>query len=72
MSPKKKKKLTIVQKTQRFWRETVGELRKVSWPTSEEAWKMTKLVMLVMAFMSIILGFFDFVFSRLISLLVAL
>lgn len=72
MSPKKKKKLTIGQKTQRFWRETVGELRKVSWPTSEEAWKMTKLVMLVMAFMSIILGFFDFVFSRLISLLVAL
>ena len=72
MSPKKKKKLTIGQKIQRFWRETVGELRKVSWPTSEEAWKMTKLVMLVMAFMSVILGLFDFVFSRLISLLVAL
>ena len=72
MSPQKKKKLTIIQKIQRFWRETIGELRKVTWPTPPEAWKMTKLVILVMLLMAAILGVLDFLFSQLISLLVAL
>jgi preprotein translocase subunit SecE len=70
--PKKKKKLTFFQKIQRFWRETVGELRKVTWPTPPEAWKMTKLVMLVMVLMAAVLGLLDFLFSQLVSLLVAL
>jgi preprotein translocase subunit SecE len=72
VSPKKKKKLNLIEKIQRFWRETVGELRKVTWPTPPEAWKMTKLVLLVMVLMASILGLLDFLFSRLISLLVAL
>jgi len=72
VSPQKKKKLTIIQKIQRFWRETIGELRKVTWPTPPEAWKMTKLVILVMLLMAAILGVLDFLFSQLISLLVAL
>ncbi len=71
MAPKKKK-LNIFQKLQRFWRETVGELRKVTWPTPMEAWKMTRLVLVVMVIMAIILGILDFAFSRLISLLVSL
>jgi preprotein translocase subunit SecE len=41
---------------QRFTRETVGELRKVSWPTRREAWQLTKIVLVVLAFMSIFLG----------------
>lgn len=69
---RKKKKLSIFQKIQRFWRETIGELRKVTWPTPQEAWKMTRLVLIVMVIMSLILGVLDFVFSRLITLLVAL
>jgi preprotein translocase subunit SecE len=72
VSPKKKKKLSLIEKIQRFWRETIGELRKVTWPTPPEAWKMTKLVLLVMVIMASILGLLDFLFSRLISLLVAL
>jgi len=68
----KKKRLNIFQKLQRFWRETVGELRKVIWPTPMEAWKMTRLVLVVMVIMAIILGILDFAFSRLISLLVSL
>lgn len=72
MSQKKKKKLTIFQKIQRFWRETVGELRKVTWPTAPEAWKMTKLVMLIMVLMATILGVLDYLFSRFISFLVNL
>jgi preprotein translocase subunit SecE len=72
VAAQKRKKLTIIQKLQRFWRETIGELRKVTWPTPEEAWKMTKLVVVVMLLMAMILGVLDFVFSRFITFLVAL
>jgi preprotein translocase subunit SecE len=41
---------------QRFTRETVGELRKVSWPTRQEAWQLTLIVLVGLAFMSVFLG----------------
>ncbi len=68
----KKKKLTIIEKIQRFWRETIGELRKVTWPTREEAWKMTRLVLVVMVIMALVLGVLDLAFSRLVTFLVSL
>ena len=52
---------------QRWWRETIGELRKVSWPTPQQAWRLTKIVIIVMTFMSALLGVLDFVFSRLLA-----
>ncbi|MGI6741054.1 MAG: preprotein translocase subunit SecE [Brevefilum sp.] len=71
MAAKKVKKLSIFQRIQRFWRETIGELRKVTWPTPQEAWKMTRIVLIVMVIMSLILGVLDMAFSRLVSFLVA-
>jgi len=68
----KKKKVSLGQKIQRFWRETIGELRKVTWPTPEEAWKMTRIVLVVMIVMAVVLGALDFAFSRMISFLVNL
>jgi len=53
----------------RLWRETVGELKKVSWPTPREAWKLTRVVLVVMILMSALLGIMDFLFSKLITLL---
>jgi preprotein translocase subunit SecE len=44
---------------QAFFRETAGELRKVSWPTWPEARQLTGLVLLVMVVMGIILGITD-------------
>ena len=44
---------------QSFFRETMGELRKVSWPTWPEARQLTGLVLLVMVVMGIILGVTD-------------
>jgi len=41
---------------QRFVRETVGELRKVSWPTRQEAWQLTKIVLVVLLIMAVFLG----------------
>ena len=44
--------------------ETVGELRKVSWPTRREAWYLTVVVLIVTGIMSIVLGTFDYLFSK--------
>ncbi len=55
----------------RYINETVGELRKVSWPTRKEATNLTIVVLVVMLVMSIYLGLLDFVFLRLFALLFA-
>ena len=39
-----------------FFRETIGELRKVSWPTRKEALNLTWIVLLVIGAMTIYLG----------------
>ena len=44
---------------QLFFRETSGELRKVSWPTWPEARQLTLLVLAVMVVMGAILGLTD-------------
>lgn len=65
---KKKKKSNAIA---RWWRETIGELRKVNWPTTQEALRLTRVVIIVMAFMSALLGILDFVFSKLITLILS-
>jgi len=56
----------------RWWRETMGELRKVTWPTVPEARRMTGIVLAVMAVTAVFFGILDLIFSRLIALLVSL
>ncbi len=51
----------------RWWRETLGELRKVTWPTRAEALRLTKIVIIVMALMSALLGVLDYVFTQLVA-----
>ena len=48
----------------RYFRETVGELRKVSWPTRQEATSLTIVVLIVIAVMSTFLGVLDMIYSR--------
>jgi preprotein translocase subunit SecE len=54
---------------QSFFRETMGELRKVSWPTWPEARQLTGLVLLVMFVMGVILGLTDLGARALLNLL---
>ena len=54
---------------QRILRETKGELQKVSWPTREEAWRLTVVVTVVTLFMAVFLWFFDWLFTRLFALI---
>jgi len=54
----------------RVSRETVGELRKVNWPTREEATQLTIIVLAVLAGSSLFLGALDYLFTSLFRLLV--
>jgi preprotein translocase subunit SecE len=47
----------------RYLRETRAELGKVHWPSREEAWNLTKIVLAVTISMAILLGFLDYVFA---------
>ena len=55
-----------------FFRETNGELRKVSWPTWPEVYQLTGLVLLVMIIIGVILGLTDAGAHGLINLLLGI
>ena len=63
-------KPNFFHRIKRWFKETAGELRKVSWPTREEAIALTRIVLIVTIIMSAILGILDFIFARLVGLLV--
>jgi preprotein translocase subunit SecE len=65
----KSKKTNAIQS---FFRETTGELRKVSWPTWPEARQLTLLVLAVMVVMGIILGVTDAGAQGLLNLILGL
>lgn len=54
---------------QRFFRETVGELRKVSWPTRREAINLTRIVLIVIAVLGAFFGILDILFSQFFALI---
>ncbi len=47
----------------RYFRETRAELRKVNWPTRQEAWSLTRIVLGVTIAMAAFLGLLDYLFS---------
>lgn len=53
----------------RVVRETIGELRKVSWPTRQEAMNLTRIVLIVIFAMALFLGTLDILFGRVFALL---
>jgi len=54
----------------RFFRETIGELRRVSWPTWPEARRLTIIVIIVLVFMALFLGLVDWGASKIIALVI--
>ena len=56
----------------RYLRETRAELKKVTWPTRPEATKLTIIVLIVVAFMSALLGILDYIFSRVMGYIISL
>lgn len=62
---KQPNKITIL------FRETVGELKKVNWPTRREAIHLTGIVLLVVVCMTAFLGILDFIFTKLFALILS-
>jgi len=50
-----------------YIRDTKGEMKHVSWPTKSQAIGYTALVLVISIVLSIYLGFFDFIFTRVID-----
>jgi len=79
LSPSEKKELDVAGKDekskhenriQRFFRETTGELRRVSWPTWPEARNLTVIVIVVLVIMAIFLWLVDSSATRLLTLVI--
>lgn len=49
-----------------------GEVRRITWPSQPEAWRLTGIVLAVTVIMAIFLSLFDYGFSNLFRLLVDL
>ena len=52
-------------KVNKFSNEVAAELARVKWPTREETWKQTLIVLVVSVVAAIILGVFDITWSKL-------
>ena len=55
----------------RFVGETVGELRKVTWPTRDEALRLTAIVMVVLLTSALFLGVIDALLTEFFRLVLA-
>lgn len=52
--------------------EVIAELKKVTWPTREEAKRLTKMVLIIAGAIGLILGTFDYGFSHLMDWIVSI
>ncbi len=53
----------VTEAVRRYFRETIGELKKVNWPTRKEAQNLTMIVLAVIVLMTVFLGGLDFLFT---------
>lgn len=72
MADKAKKVKKSENAVQRYFRETTGELRKVSWPTWPEARHLTILVLLVMVTVGLFLAGVDYLASKFLNLILGI
>jgi preprotein translocase SecE subunit len=59
----------FAQWIRQIYQETVGELRKVNWPSRREAINLTRIVLIVLAIMTAILGTLDLLYATVFKLL---
>lgn len=63
---KKKKENRII----RYFKQTRAELKKVTWPTREEAIRLTGIVLAVTVVMAVFLGLLDYLLTTVFALFV--
>ncbi len=50
-----------------YFSDVRSELEKVSWPTREEALRLTRIVLIVLLVSAVVMGFVNFVFERFVA-----
>ena len=55
----------------KYLKGTRAELKKVNWPSRQEATNLTLIVMAVTIFMALLLGLLDYIFAKLFELILA-
>jgi len=61
----------MFEKITQFFKEFRIEMKKVTWPSRKEVVASTGVVLLVVLFVSVYLGLADFVFSKLLKLMLS-
>ena len=56
-----------LQRTTNFLQETIVELKKTTWPAKQEAWRLTAVVIGVIAALGVYMGTLDFVLTKLVD-----
>lgn len=58
-----------VSKVIKFFSQSLEELKKIQWPSKKETVRLTGLVIGISAFASLVIMLFDYVFKKLLTLL---
>jgi len=58
----------VISRVSGYIREVISELRKVVWPTREEARRLTVMVIIIAGVIGLFLGAIDLGFTRLVDL----
>ena len=53
----------------KYLKETRAELKKVNWPSRQEATNLTLIIIIVTIFMALLLGLIDYIFAKLFELI---
>lgn len=53
-----------------FFKETKQELNKVTWPTREELWQATAVVIITTGILAVFIGIVDFILSGIMRILI--
>ena len=56
----------------RYLRETLAELKKVTWPARPDALRLTGLVLVIVIISSLVLGSLDYIFAQVVRFLISL
>ncbi|MFZ5437662.1 MAG: preprotein translocase subunit SecE [Patescibacteria group bacterium] len=57
-----------MQRLLQYFREVIQEIKKVSWPTKEQTYNKTFLVVVVSLVAALYIGGLDYVFARLMAI----
>ena len=53
-----------------YFKDTKGEMKHVSWPTQKQTTSFTLIVIAISIVTAFFLGFFDFIFAKILALII--